>query len=251
NVVNNLAWGPDGWLYGLNGIQSESLVGAPGTATKDRVALNCGVWRYHTARKSFEVVCSGTTNPWGLDWNDHGELFITNCVIKHLFHVVPGAHFVRMYGQDLNPHCYGLIESCADHIHWGGGSWVNSRNGKKEHSAAGGGHAHAGAMFWLGEGWPAEYRDRIFMGNMHGNRLNVDRLERAGSGYVAKHCKDFLFAHDAWFRPLVMHQGPRGMYVADWHDTGECHNYEATHPSGRVYHVTFGPLKSGKIDLAA
>ena len=32
-------------------------------------------------------------------------MFITNCVIKHLFHVVPGAHFERMYGEDVNPHC--------------------------------------------------------------------------------------------------------------------------------------------------
>ena len=31
NVVNGLEWGPDGWLYGLNGIQSRSRVGTPGT----------------------------------------------------------------------------------------------------------------------------------------------------------------------------------------------------------------------------
>ena len=31
NVVDNLAWGPDGWLYGCNGILSNSRVGKPGT----------------------------------------------------------------------------------------------------------------------------------------------------------------------------------------------------------------------------
>src|SRR5262249_29725603 len=134
NVVSNLAWGPDGWLYGLNGIQSEANVGAPGTPEKDRVRMSCGVWRYHPVRKEVEAYAHGTTNPWGLDWNDVGELFITNCVIKHLFHVVPGAHFVRMYGQDVNPHVYGLLESCADHRHWGEGAWTDSRGGKKEHS---------------------------------------------------------------------------------------------------------------------
>ena len=41
----------------------------------------------------------GTTNPWGLDFDDYGEMFITNCVIKHLFHVVPGAH----YRADVRP----------------------------------------------------------------------------------------------------------------------------------------------------
>src|SRR5262249_38692382 len=31
NVFNSLTWGPDGWLYGCNGIQSNSSVGRPGT----------------------------------------------------------------------------------------------------------------------------------------------------------------------------------------------------------------------------
>src|SRR5205823_231747 len=129
NVFNALTWGPDGWLYGCNGIQSHSKVARPGTPDKDRVALDCGVWRYHPVRKTFELVASGTTNPWGLDFDDYGEMFITNCVIHHLWHVVPGAHFERMYGQDQNPYCYGLIKSIADHIHWAGGAWTTSRGG--------------------------------------------------------------------------------------------------------------------------
>jgi putative membrane-bound dehydrogenase-like protein len=250
NVVSNLAWGPDGWLYGLNGIQSEARIGPPGTADRDRVRMSCGVWRYHPARKVVEAFAHGTTNPWGLDWNEAGELFITNCVIKHLFHVVPGAHFVRMYGQDVNPHTYGLLESCADHRHWGEGSWTDSRGGKKEHSAAGGGHAHAGAMFYLGDNWPAEHRGRIFMANIHGNRLNQDRLERKGSTYVAKHCEDFLLANDPWFRGITLLMAPDGgVFVSDWHDTGECHNYDRTHPSGRIYHITFGSPRWPAVDL--
>src|SRR5687767_10135729 len=43
NVVGNLAWGPDGWLYGCNGILSNSKVGKPGTPEARRVAMNCGV----------------------------------------------------------------------------------------------------------------------------------------------------------------------------------------------------------------
>ena len=45
--------------------------------------------------------------------------------------------------------------------------------------AAGGGHAHAGAMIYLGgDNWPAEYRNSILMNNIHGFRANTDRLER-------------------------------------------------------------------------
>jgi putative membrane-bound dehydrogenase-like protein len=254
NVFNCLTWGPDGWLYGCNGILSNSLVGAPGTPKEKRTAIDCGVWRYHPTRHVFEAFAHGTTNPWGLDFDDHGEMFITNCVIKHIFHVMPGAHFVRMFGQDLNPHCYGLIESCADHIHWAGGNWTTSRGGKGAHSAAGGGHAHAGALVYLGDAWPAEYRNRVLMCNIHGNRLNQNALTRTGSGYVASRAPDFLFAHDDWFRGLCLHAAADGgVFVADWHDTGECHNYDKTHPSGRIYKVDYvanGRPKEAHPDLA-
>ncbi|HEX5272963.1 MAG TPA: PVC-type heme-binding CxxCH protein, partial [Gemmataceae bacterium] len=107
NVFNSLTWGPDGWLYGCNGILDTSHVGKPGTPTEKRIAFNCGVWRYHPTRDVFEPFAWGTTNPWGLDFDERGEAFITNCVIEHLFHMIPGAHFKRMYGQDLDPHVYG------------------------------------------------------------------------------------------------------------------------------------------------
>jgi putative membrane-bound dehydrogenase-like protein len=241
NVFNCLTWGPDGWLYGCNGILSNSRVGKPGTPYDKRVAIDCGVWRYHPTRRVFEAFAHGTTNPWGLDFDDRGEMFITNCVIKHIFHVIPGAHFVRMFGQDLNPYCYGLMESCADHIHWAGGNWTTSRGGKGAHDAAGGGHAHAGALVYLGGAWPKEYRGRVLMCNIHGNRLNQNLIERSGSGYVAKRAPDFLHAHDEWFRGLCLTAAADGgVFVADWHDTGECHNYDKTHPSGRIYKVDFG-----------
>jgi putative membrane-bound dehydrogenase-like protein len=250
NVFNDLTWGPDGWLYGCNGILATSHVGAPGTPPEKRVAFNCGVWRYHPIEKKFEPFAWGTTNPWGLDFDDRGEMFITNCVIKHLWHVIPGAHFQRMYGQDLDPYCYGLMESCADHIHWAGGDWTTSRGGLGAHSDAGGGHAHVGCMVYLGDNWPDEYRGHIFMCNLHGNRINQDVLERRGSGYVAHHGHDFLFANDTWFRGITLLYGPDGgVYVSDWHDTGECHNYDQVHPCGRIFKVSYGTPAHVAVDL--
>jgi putative membrane-bound dehydrogenase-like protein len=251
NVFNTLTWGPDGWLYGCNGITATSKVGKPGTQDDKRIPMNCGVWRYHPTKKVFEVFAWGTTNPWGLDFDERGEMFITNCVIKHLFHVVQGGHYERMFGQDLNPHVYGLIQSCADHYHWAGGDWTTSRGGQGAHSDAGGGHAHAGCMIYLGDNWPDEYRGKVFMGNIHGNRINMDILERKGSGYVAHHGKDFLTCADPWFRPLAIMYGPDGgVYLSDWHDTGECHNNEKTHPSGRIYKITCGKPRKLDVDLA-
>lgn len=253
NVVNDLTWGPDGWLWGCHGILSTSNIGPPGTPAEQRTKINCGVWRFHPTKHIFEVVMTGTTNPWGLDFDDVGEAFITNCVIKHLWHVIPGARFQRMYGQDFDPYAYSLMESCADHIHWAGGDWTTSRGNAAVHSDAGGGHAHVGAMIYLGDNFPDSYRDSIFMCNLHGSRINNDLLVPKGSGYVGQHGHDFLLANDPWFRGVHIAYGPDGgAYVCDWTDTGECHNYKAVdRTNGRIYKVTYGTVSPIQPDIAA
>jgi putative membrane-bound dehydrogenase-like protein len=245
NMVNGLAWGPDGWLYGRHGITAPSLVGRPGTSAAERLSLSCSIWRYHPVRHVFEVVTHGTTNPWGLDWDENGQPFFSNNVIGHLFHVVPGAHYQRMFGEDFNPYVYGLMEACSDHKHFGGADWTKSRGGLGEHDALGGGHSHAGAMVYLGDNWPDPYRGTLFMGNIHGNRVLYDVLQRQGSGYVAHHGTNFLMANDPWFRPISIHYGPDGgVFVSDWNDLGECHDNDGVYrSSGRIYKITYGAPK--------
>jgi putative membrane-bound dehydrogenase-like protein len=254
NIVNGLTWGPDGWLYGRHGILDTSRVGPPGTPDNKRVAINCGIWRYHPTRKVFEAVAHGTTNPWGLDYDDHGELFFTNNVNGHLWHVIPGAHYKRMYGEDLRPHLYALLDQHADHQHWDATkSWTASRDGKGEHGKRGGGHSHVGCMIYLGDSWPEQYRNTLFTCNTHGRRLNNDRLVRSGSGYVGTHAADFFFANDPWFRGIDVRCGPDGaVYVSDWTDLGECHDHDGVHrTSGRIYKIIYGkPRPPQKIDVA-
>ena len=257
NVFNGLNWGPDGWLHGCNGILSDSLVGKPGTADSDRTSINCGVWRYHPTRAIFEVVAHGTTNPWGLDFDDYGEMFITNCVIPHVYRVVPGAHFQRMFGQDLNPYVFGLIGSIADHVHWNTiETWSDIRTlgVTPTTDRAGGGHAHAGGMIYLGDNWPDEYRGSLFLNNIHGHRVNHDKLHREGARYTARHQNDFLLANDPWFRGLELKYGPDGgVYLIDWSDTGECHEADADgahRENGRIYKVTYGAPRPTRVDLS-
>lgn len=242
NLVNGLTWGPDGWLYGCHGIVAESKPGVPGTPDDKRPRINCGIWRYHPTRKVVEAVCHGTTNPWGLDFDEHGEGFFTNCVIGHLWHMIPGAHYKRMYGMDYNRHAYELIDATSEHLHWAGGNWTDSRGGKGKHSDAGGGHAHVGCLVYQGDNFPAEYHNRVFMCNTHGNRLNIDRIECKGNGYVGKRAPDLMLSDNPWFRGVCVTSGPDGaVYVSDWCDLGECHNHDGTHrSSGRIYRAVHG-----------
>ncbi|HTI72093.1 MAG TPA: PVC-type heme-binding CxxCH protein [Candidatus Limnocylindria bacterium] len=255
---NGLKWGPDGWLWGRIGISTGAHVGPPGASAKERVEMRGGIWRYHPQRHVVEAVSHGTTNPWGLDWNEVGEPFFINTVIGHLWHAIPGAHFRRMHGEDVNPHSYILIDQHADHYHFDtGAGWTKSRAASDGSFAAGsdnlgGGHAHAGLMIYQGENWPEQYRGQVFTLNLHGRRINQDRLERDGSGYVGRHGADLLSIGDPWFRGLDLIAGPDGgVYIADWSDTGECHENDGVHrTSGRIYKVTYGtPAKPGIKDL--
>ena len=250
NIVNGLKWGPDGWLYGRHGIQGISRVGKPGAIADDRVGVNCAIWRYHPTTQVFEVVCHGTTNSWGHDWDSNGELFFINTVIGHLWHGVPGAYFERMHSEHLNPYIYDLLPQTADHVHWAEGeSWTAAKKGITDGtSRAGGGHAHCGMMIYNGTNWPERYRGNVFTLNMHGYRVNQDRLERRGSAYVGRHAEDMIFVDDPWFRGVELLTGPDGgVYIADWTDIGECHENDGVHRStGRIFKVTFGQAHSGQ-----
>lgn len=251
NLPNHLTWAPDGWLWGCVGVGGESLVGPPDAPSKVRETISRGIWRYHPLQRRFEVLAHGCVNPWGVDFDRHGDAFNTNTVTAHLWHVVPGAYFQRRRRETDNPFAYERIESIADHLHWGGGHWASSRGGKGKHQAAGGGHAHTSAMIYLGDNWPDEYRDGFFTGNLHGNRINHDRLTPHGSTYVGTHADDVLTCDDPWFRPLELKYGPTGsVYVSDWHDTGECHDSDGSHrTSGRIYRIAYGQTPLEPFDL--
>jgi putative membrane-bound dehydrogenase-like protein len=249
NIVNGLKWGPDGWLYGRHGITATSPVGKPGTPKARRTQLNCSIWRFHPETHEFEVFCDGGTNPWGLDWDENGQLFYTNTVIGHLWHAIPGAYYTRMFGAHLNPYVYEVVPHTADHYHWDTGAekWNDIRNGVTgSTSALGGGHAHMGCLIYQGGVWPKEYHGDLFACNLHGRRVNRDHLKREGVGYVATHGKDFLMMEDPWFRGLDLITGPDGqVWMNDWSDTGECHDNDAIHrTSGRIYRIVYdGPEK--------
>lgn len=275
NVVNNLHWGPDGWLYGAIGLSSKSKVGLPGAGADGRVQITRGIWRYHPVRHVFEKVAEGMVNPWGADFNEFGDLITANTVLAHLWHIVPGMYCERRAAETDNPYAYARIQTIANHLHWGGGAWAESRNpssrknGKnkppaktdshdhehdeeyQQHSVAGGGHAHCGGMIYLGDNWPDQHRGAFFTNNLHGNRVNCDRLEAKRSTYVGIHSDDHLMGNDPWFRGMSIKYGPDGgVYISDWHDYGECHDGDGSHrSSGRLYKVVHGTVDGLEFDL--
>ena len=252
-TINSLHWGPDGWLYGLEGFATPSKIKKPSgdtrlyghkdpfpayldVGTKKREArgssywnnpdwqdqegvdINGGVWRYHPTKDRFEVVAHGFSNPWGIDYDAKGQLFITACVIPHVFHVIPGGIYHRQGGQHFNPYIYGDIRTIADHPHRS---------------------AHGGARIYLSDAFPEEHHGRLFMANIHERAVLSDVLEPKGSGFVAKHGHDFLHANNPQWIGFSMEVGPEGaVYVLDWHD-GDITGSEILHKdTGRIFRIT-------------
>lgn len=248
NFANGLRWGPDSWLYGRCGHSCPGRIGAPGAPDAERVPIKGGIWRYHPERRVFEGLTHGTTNPWGHDWDRHGELFFINTVNGHLWHGIPGAHFKESFGSAPNPLIFERLDMHADHWHYDTtGKWSDSRDGAA--NAFGGGHAHVGMMIYQGTRWPERFHNRLFTLNMHGLRTNVERLERQGSGYIGRHEPDIFLTQDKWFRGVEIQPGPDGAaYLLDWSDVGECHERSGVHRnSGRIYRIQYG---EGKAEFA-
>ncbi len=258
NSVNGLTWGPDGWLYGRHGIKNRipSRVGKPGARPSERVELTSCIWRFHPTGHEFQIVADGTVNPWGLDFDENGQAFMSSSVVDHLWHVVPGARFERWKGQPHPyPRTYEMMNATSDHLHYGGGEWNQGGRLSASNDNLGGGHSHSDAMIYQGGRWPDVYRGKIFLSNIHGRRIVTDDIVRKdGTGrFVARHLPHFLTVDDPWFRAISLKYGPDGNVVmTDWSDYGECHDRDGVHrTSGRIYVISWGEERAPSIDVAA
>jgi putative membrane-bound dehydrogenase-like protein len=231
-LPNSLTWGPDGWLYGWNGVFNPTRVRHRGK-TYD---FTCAIFRIHPRTREFEVFCEGTSNPWGIAIDAEGSFFASACVIDHLWHLAETGYYHRQ-GGPYPPYTW-KIDSIVDH----------------EHQEA----AYCGIHFFDSAAYPPAYREKLYMGNIHGNCINTDRLERRGSTYRARGQADFLSAHDAWFMPVSQKTGPDGsLYVLDWYDRYHCYQDANRDPKGidrlkgRLYRVRYRdtPRRTG-FDLA-
>ena len=251
-TLNSFIWGPDGWLYGCHGVFTHSIVGKPGDPDEKRTKINAGIWRYHPTKHVFEVFAHGTSNPWGLDYNANGDFFIEACVIPHMWHIIQGGRYQRQANPHFNPYTYDDIKTIAVHRHYAGAT-PHGGNGRSDE--AGGGHAHCGLMCYQGGTWPKEYHGKLFMGNLHGHRINVDVITPKGSGYVADRNPDFLLTHDQWSIPIAIKSGPDGnVYMIDWYDKQICHLPNPNvwdRTNGRIYKICHKDAKVVKgVDLS-
>jgi putative membrane-bound dehydrogenase-like protein len=231
-LPNSLTWGPDGWLYGLNGVFNACKV-KQGNKEWD---FTCALFRIHPKTREFQLWAEGTSNPWGIAYDPEGSAFLSACVIDHLWHLVETGYYHRQ-GGPYPPFTWKL------------GSIVQHRHQKA---------AYCGIHYFDSDAYPEEYRDKLYMGNIHGGCINSDELTRDGSTYFGKPRPDFLTANDAWFMPVVQKTGPDGcLYILDWYDRYHCYQDANRDPAGidrlngRLYRVRYHETpRAPKFDLS-
>jgi len=231
-TLNDFTWGPDGWLYGTQGIFTFSHVGQPGAPANERTYLDAGVWRYHPLKKKFEVYAEGASNQWGVDWDDWGQACFEACVIPHMWQCIQGARYQRQAGQHPNKFTYEDIKTIADFEY------------EKR--------AYCGAMFYLGGQWPAEYRNTFFFNDIHMSRMRNEKMTRSGSGVKSSRNLDFLVPNDPWYRGLSPQYGPDGsVFVNDWYDKVPCYQQRdyVDRSNGRLYKIVYGEVKPVQPDM--
>ncbi len=235
-LPSSLTWGPDGWLYGLNGVFNPSqIVDKHGKTHR----FTCAMWRIHPRTREFQVFAEGTSNPYGIAWDSEGSAIIEAChwANDHLFHFVETGYYERQAGA--YPPFTMKIGSITDHGH------------QKT--------AYCGIVNLDTDAFPAQYRERICVGNVHAGCINVDRLVRDGATYLGKGEPDLLTAHDDWAMPVSLKLGPDGfLYFLDWYDRYHCSQDAIRDPDGvdrlrgRLYRLRYGDSpRAVPLDLAA
>src|SRR5436190_10209841 len=156
-ALNSFLWGPDGWLYGNQGVFNTARIGKPGVPPDQRPELRAGVWRYHPVRHTFEIFAHGGSNPWGLDYDEHGQLFMTHCRSYWgrglTTHVIQGGQFWNQVNANYAPFIIpsapkefpefrNYLLASARYDHGAGGA------GPRGSDAIYGGHSHVGTMIY-------------------------------------------------------------------------------------------------------
>lgn len=214
-MANHLTWGPDGWLYGVNGSTTTCRIRG--------IEFQQGCWRYHPTTKELELFCEGGQNCFGLTFDEHGELlYSTNG--GPFVHGVQGGYFYKSFGK------HGPLHNLFAYHFFP----------QQECDMVPGGPPTGGTIYRAGA-LPAPLRNAFVAGNFLGHTVSWWTLEPNGSTFRARYGGVLFDAHDTWSGPTDFCVGPDGCaYVSDFYDQRTAHpdpdaNWDRT--NGRVYRI--------------
>lgn len=215
SLANHLTFGPDGWLYGLNGSTTTCRIRG--------LEFQQGVWRYHPGSKAFELFCEGGGNGFGLTFDAKGRLIYSSngglC-----WHGVQGGYYEKSFGKHgplHNPYAYGWFTSV-------------------QHSGLTG-RPNTGGTIYLADAFPPPYRGAFLCGDFLGHTCSWWKVAERGSTIQMSLGGLLLDSHDTWFGPTDLCLSPDGaMFVCDFFDRRTAHpdpDAQWDKSNGRVYKI--------------
>ncbi|HEY3393181.1 MAG TPA: PVC-type heme-binding CxxCH protein, partial [Lacipirellulaceae bacterium] len=214
-VANHLTWGPDGWLYGVNGSTTTCRIRG--------IEFQQGCWRYHPRTKEFELFCEGGLNCYGLTFDANGELFYSTNGGPFV-HAVQGGYFYKSFGK------HGPLHNLFAYHYFP----------QQECDQVPGGPPTGGTIY-LGDVFPDQLRGTFVAGNFLGHTISWWNVTPNGSTVRATHGGVLFDTHDTWSGPTDFCVGPDGCaYVSDFYDKRTAHpdpdaNWDRS--NGRIYRV--------------
>ncbi len=220
-MSSNYYYWIDGWIYGCHGFANHSEV-------KDRngkvtVFDSGNTYRFRPDGSAIEYWSHGQTNPFGLCFDEMGNVYTADSHSKPVYLVQRGGYYEGIGKQHDG---LGFAPRITDDDH--------------------GSSAIAGIAYYADDKFPEEFRGNLFNGNPVTRRINRDKLEWHGSSPKAIRQPDFLTCDDPWFRPIQVKLGPDGaLWIADFYNPIIGH-YEAPlsdprrdHAHGRIWRVVW------------
>jgi putative membrane-bound dehydrogenase-like protein len=229
SMSNHLTWGPDGWLYGVNGSTTTCHIRG--------IEFQQGVWRYHPKTKKFELFCEGGSNCYGLTFDRHGELYYSTNG-GPLVHAVQGGYYFKSFGK------HGPLHNLYAYHHFSNLQCDQVPGGPP-----------TGGTIYRGDSLPLDYRGKFIAGNFLGHTVSRWRLEPTGSTVRGWYDGLLVDSQDTWCGPTDLCAGPDGaIYFSDFYDQRTAHpdpdaQWDVT--NGRIYKLQSAatpPFES--IDLA-
>lgn len=237
SVVNSLRFGPDGWLYGAQGSTVTGKVKRPGSTDAPVMTMGQQIWRYHPEQKRFEVFAEGGGNTFGVEIDNHGEIFSGhNGGDTRGFHYLQGSYSRKGFGKHgplSNPYAFGYFE----HI-------KHAKVARFTHNF----------VIYEEDILPDPYRGRLFgIEPLQGQVVMSDILPYQSS-FETIDISRVVKTEDQWFRPVDIKAGPDGsIYIADMYEQRIDHSSHYAgridRTNGRIYRLT--TRQHGHRDLTA
>lgn len=265
-LVNGLAWGPDGWIYGASGGNGGEIT-APGRPELKPVSVRGRDFRFKPDGSAFEAISGG--GQFGHTFDDWGHRFVCSNS-NHIRQIVLESRYL-----ERNPHLAGPTPIVDIAVEGGAGPvfrisqaepWRLVRTRQRaadpefvkkapasELVATGFFTSATGVTIYRGNAYPAEYRGNAFIGDVGGNLVHRKLVRPAGALYQAERADagvEFLASTDNWFRPVNFVNTPDGtLLILDMYRETIEHPWSipepikkhldltSGHDRGRLYHL--------------